>query len=128
MATDLIEDCREFVLRQDLQPQSLLLTATSQQWRKLLSTPIAPELRQQIIARLRLEEGVIIMQEVDSSTIAAIGHDGISTLQVNFVSGARYQYFEVPYRIYEEFLAAVSKGRFFNYRIKERYRYERITD
>ena len=77
IATDLIEDCREFVLRQDLQPQTLTLSATAQQWRKLLSAPLSPELRQQIVAELGLEEGVITMQEVDSSNVAAIGHDGV---------------------------------------------------
>lgn len=128
LATDLIEDCREFALRQDLQPQTLTLTTNIQQWRKLLSIPIAPELRQQIVTGLRLEEGVITMQEVDSSNIAAIGHDGISTLQVDFNRGASYHYFEVPYSVFEEFLAAVSKGTFLNNRIKSRYRYERIAD
>lgn len=127
IATDLIEDCREFALRQELQPQSLSLTATGQQWRNLLSTPIPPELRQQIVTGLGLEEGVIIMQEVDSSNVAAIGHDGVSTLQVDFIRGASYSYFEVPYSVFEEFLAAVSKGSFLNRWIKERYRYERIT-
>ena len=124
MATDLIESCREFSLRQDLQPQTLTLSATAQQWRKLLFAPLPPELRQQIVAELGLEEGEIIMQEVDSSNIAAIGHDGISTLRVNFNRGASYHYFEVPFSVFEEFLAAESKGAFLNYRIKERYRYE----
>ena len=149
-ATGVIADCREFVMRQDLksqtisftttpqqyrsllstelQPQTLTLTATVEQWRSLLSIQFPPELRQQIEEGLGLEEGqIIIMQEVNSNNIAAIGHDGILTLQVNFIEGASYQYFDVSYRVFEAFLAAHSKGDFLYYNIKSRYRYERIT-
>ena len=107
-----------------MQPQSLSLTANGQQWRKLLSAPIPPELRQQIITGLGLEEGEIIMQEVDSSNVAAIGHDGISTLQVDFLRGSSYRYFDVTHSVFEEFLAADSKGAFLNARIKGQYRHE----
>lgn len=127
IAIDVIPDCRAFVLRQELQPLTLSLIATAQQWHSLLSAPLPPELRQQILEALGLREGEIMMQEVDSSSVAAIGHDGVSTLQVNFHRGASYHYFDVPYSVFEEFLSAVSKGSFLNCRIKERYRYERIT-
>ena len=112
-----------------LQVATLTLAATVEKWRSLLSIQFPPELRQQIEEGLGLEKGQIsIMQEVNSSNIAAIGHDGILTLQVNFIEGASYQYFEVPYRVFEAFLAAHSKGDFLYYNIKSRYRYERITD
>jgi lysyl-tRNA synthetase class 2 len=43
-------------------------------------------------------------------------------LDVEFVSGRRYRYADVSAEVAEAFRAASSKGRFFNARIRERYR------
>jgi hypothetical protein len=51
------------------------------------------------------------LQFVESSMIQAFGYDeGNETLLVIFNSGKTYQYSEVPKDIYEELLAADSKG------------------
>lgn len=62
---------------------------------------------------------------VVSSNIAAIGYDERShTLVVRFHSSGRlYGYRGVPVTVYQSFLAAASKGRFFAHFIRGRYPY-----
>jgi hypothetical protein len=43
-------------------------------------------------------------------------------LQVTFVTGRRYAYEDVPPDTYDAFIAAFSKGAFFNREIRDRYR------
>lgn len=45
------------------------------------------------------------------------------TLDVEFVSGRRYRYADVPPALAERFGAAFSKGRFFNAHVRDDYRY-----
>jgi hypothetical protein len=49
-------------------------------------------------------------------------------LAVEFVSGRRYLYREVPEEVAERFRGAFSKGRFFNARIRDRYPCEPLED
>ena len=66
------------------------------------------------------------MPAVDSSAIVAIDHDpATGTLGIRFVSGIRYVYAGVPAEIYAAFLAAPSKGEFFNALVRDRYAFER---
>jgi hypothetical protein len=58
---------------------------------------------------------------VDSTVIAAVAYSAEATLDVEFTSGTTYRYFAVPAQLFEEFLAADSKGVFFNQRIKPYY-------
>ena len=46
-------------------------------------------------------------------------------LDVEFVTGKRYSYHEVPARIVEEMRAAFSKGGFFNREIRDHFRFTR---
>ena len=63
-------------------------------------------------------------QAVVSSDIAEIGYEASSLiLQILFVSGGLYNYFDVPASVHETFMQADSKGRFFNGNIKSKYRY-----
>lgn len=48
-------------------------------------------------------------------------------LDVEFVSGRRYRYFAVPQEIEEAFRAALSKGRFFNARIRDVYAFRELA-
>jgi len=59
---------------------------------------------------------------VESSSIASVSYerDG-STLEVEFRSGRRYQYFAVPERVFEALMAATSKGAYLNGHIKNRF-------
>ncbi len=61
---------------------------------------------------------------VHSTSIASIGYDPASfTLEIEFLGGELYQYFDVPVSVYLNFVNSESRGRFFNYHIKPYYRY-----
>jgi hypothetical protein len=65
-------------------------------------------------------------QPVSSSNIASIGYDeGSGTLEVEFLNGAVYRYFDVPSNLYEALMAAASHGTFLNANIKGAYQYEK---
>ncbi len=64
---------------------------------------------------------------VASSNIASIGYDAdTNTLEVEFLSGAIYQYYNVPQNMYDQLGQAGSKGRFLNTYIKNAYPYSRV--
>jgi hypothetical protein len=64
---------------------------------------------------------------VHSSSIAEIGFDPEArTLEVLFHGGTLYRYFGVPPRVSIEFLESDSHGRYFQTKIRGRYRYERL--
>jgi hypothetical protein len=50
-----------------------------------------------------------------------------SILEVTFVSGAVYRYYDVPAEIGYAMRQAFAKGEFFNQHIRGRYRYERMA-
>lgn len=60
------------------------------------------------------------MPYVNSSAISRIEWGG-GTLSIWFHTSGRYDYFGVPENVYRAFLAASSKGTFFNDRIRDRY-------
>jgi hypothetical protein len=47
-------------------------------------------------------------------------------LEVRFVSGRRYSYFDVPEETMERMRGSFSKGEFFNAHIRNRFRFERL--
>lgn len=62
---------------------------------------------------------------VDSSSIATVGYAPTThVMEVVFRRGATYRYFDVPALVFTELLAAPSKGRYFNSRVKNRYAYQ----
>lgn len=64
---------------------------------------------------------------VRSETISSIGHDPDSLmLEVEFLHGDVYQYFDVPKEVHADLLGARSIGRFFNAEIKNKYRYVKL--
>ena len=64
---------------------------------------------------------------VESAAINDIDYDaGRAKLLVRFISGERYVYVGVPDEVHRSFLAADSKGRFFQSEIRDRYPYNRI--
>lgn len=63
---------------------------------------------------------------IASTNIASAGYDEASqTLEVEFTSGAVYQYYNVEPALAEEFFNAASKGQFLNVYIKNAYPYSR---
>lgn len=65
---------------------------------------------------------------VTSSNIASIGYDSEQMiLEVEFLNGSIYQYFDVPESLYVGIMSAGSHGKYLNDYIKRGgYRYERI--
>jgi hypothetical protein len=63
----------------------------------------------------------------ESSTIARFGYDDrTQILTVEFKSGGRYNYYDVPGGVFEQMRNAPSKGRYLAQQIKGRYRYARV--
>lgn len=64
---------------------------------------------------------------VASSNIASIGYDEpTQTLEVEFLNGMLYQYYNVPQALFDQLLQEGSKGRFLNMYIKNAYPYSRV--
>lgn len=65
-------------------------------------------------------------QMIESSMIRSVGYDEASrTLEVEFMSGGIYEYYNVPPQAYKELLAAASHGRYFLANIRDVYPYRR---
>ena len=68
----------------------------------------------------------MIRQPVTSSNIASIGYDSDSqTLEIEFHTGAVYQYFGVPSSVHAELMQASSHGKYFSLHIRKQYKYTR---
>lgn len=66
-------------------------------------------------------------EHLSSSMMASAGYDASTrTLEIEFVRGGVYQYFDVPPSEHEALLAAPSKGRFFHTRILRVFAYQRV--
>ena len=67
-------------------------------------------------------------QYVSSSNIASIGYDpGNMVLEIEFLSGSVYQYYDVPQSIYDGLMAADSHGKLLAAYIKKGgYRYAQV--
>jgi KTSC domain-containing protein len=62
---------------------------------------------------------------VSSSVIAELTyHPGSRDLDVRFTTGKIYRYSNVPQNVYDDFLRAVSKGTFFNTRVRDAYSFQ----
>ena len=49
-------------------------------------------------------------------------------LEVQFVSGRRYLYHDVPQAVYDQMRRSLSKGEFFNAHVRDHFSFERIGD
>ena len=62
-------------------------------------------------------------QPVQSTAIAKVGYSKRRhILEIEFVNGAVYRYFDVPFSMYCELMSAESKARFYDSNIKKHYR------
>ena len=60
---------------------------------------------------------------VQSTAIAKIGYSKRRhILEIEFVNGALYRYFDVPLSVYRELMSAESKARFYDSNIRKHYR------
>ena len=64
---------------------------------------------------------------LSSTSIRSLGYDQPSqTLEVEFLNGAIYQYYNVPENMYSEMMKASSKGKFLHLYIKNAYPFSRV--
>jgi hypothetical protein len=65
---------------------------------------------------------------VRSTNLASIGYDpGDGILEIEFSSGAIYEYYRVPGRVFDGLLSASSPGLYFASNVKDVYQFRRIT-
>lgn len=65
-------------------------------------------------------------QPVSSSNISSIGYDqNTNVLEIEFIAGTIYQYFDVPEYVWRGLMEAASHGSFFTQHIKNVYSYTR---
>jgi len=68
------------------------------------------------------------MTHVESSCLMAVSADKENnTMDVQFLSGAVYRYFEVPEHIFSELMNAESHGIYFSHNIRTKYNYTRLN-
>jgi hypothetical protein len=66
-------------------------------------------------------------QVVSSSNVLTVGYDAATaTMEVEFTSGAIYQYFDVPQAVHEAVVGSASVGLTLNQMVKGQFRYARI--
>jgi hypothetical protein len=64
---------------------------------------------------------------VASSNLASVGYDReLQVLEIEFLNGSVYQYFNVTEDVWEQLMASSSKGSFLNQQIKPFYAYQRV--
>jgi hypothetical protein len=63
---------------------------------------------------------------LQSTLLQAAAYQDECLLELQFNNGAVYQYFGVPAQIYQDLLQAESKGRYFNFHIRNRFAYVRM--
>jgi len=64
---------------------------------------------------------------VTSSLLCRVAYSAPDTLDLTFNNGAVYRYFDIPRLVFEQLLAAESKGAFFNRAIRNRFPYRRLA-
>lgn len=69
----------------------------------------------------------MLRTKVESSNIASVGY-AYGILEIEFNSGAIYQYENVPIRVYDVMMKADSVGKYFNTHIKSKYNYRRVDN
>ncbi len=66
---------------------------------------------------------------VVSSKLRAVGYDARhQILEIEFLAGSVYHYFGVPEEVHEALMNAASKGTYFQDRIREAYRHEKVNE
>ena len=69
----------------------------------------------------------MIRDPVASTNLISMGYDSATeTLEVEFSTGSVYQYYNVGSALYEQLMAAPSKGQFLNAYIRNAYPYSRV--
>jgi aspartokinase-like uncharacterized kinase len=71
--------------------------------------------------------GTKIINEIQSSNLKKTEYDTeTKKMLVEFNSGAKYEYIEVPHQVYTQFRLSESQGKFFNSKISKTYKYRKV--
>nr|DAI57245.1 MAG TPA: KTSC domain [Caudoviricetes sp.] len=62
---------------------------------------------------------------VVSTNVASVGYED-QVLEVQFLNGSVYQYYNVPESIYQHLISYPHPGTFLAHAVKGRYRYQRV--
>jgi hypothetical protein len=66
-------------------------------------------------------------ESVGSSAVVSIGYDASTqTLEVEFIHGGVYQYYNVSSGVYDALMSAASKGQFIASQVKDRFPFARV--
>jgi hypothetical protein len=66
-------------------------------------------------------------ENLESSLLKSAGYDAATKiLEIEFLRGGIYQYFDAPEEVYADFQSAESKGRFFLRQIKDKFDYKKV--
>lgn len=68
----------------------------------------------------------MVRQPVISTNVRSVGYDN-GILEVQFLNGSVYQYFNVPIDIYRRLVSYPHPGTFLAHAVKGRYGYRRIS-
>jgi len=81
------------------------------------------------MSKVIIESGGLFMDRihVNSSNIESVGYeDSSQTLEISFINGGIYQYYDVPYDIYQGLMNADSHGKFLHLYIKDNFSYRKL--
>jgi KTSC domain-containing protein len=76
------------------------------------------------VSQLNRRSEEVRRRPLPSSIVKSVGYDPkLAILEVEFTSGAVYQYFVVPERHFRELVDADSPGQYFNAHVRDKYRF-----
>ena len=65
---------------------------------------------------------------VSSSNMVSIGYNADKQiLEIEFIGGSVYQYYDVPADVHEDMMASDSKGKFLRERVGHQFKYNKIS-
>lgn len=72
-------------------------------------------------------DGTKILNEVDSSNLVRTEYDTETNKMIaEFKNGTKYEYSDVPHKIYTQFRIAESQGKFFSSTIARTFKYKKL--
>lgn len=72
--------------------------------------------------------GTKIINEIDSSNLTKTEYDTeTKKLVVEFKTGLKYEYDDVPHQLYTQFRMSESQGKFFSSKISKTFKYRKLT-
>lgn len=67
-------------------------------------------------------------ERIESTCVNDVAYDPETMeMTINFQQRGSYKYYDVPLDVYIDFETSGSRGKYFNYYIKEQFSYERIA-